>query len=242
MSEANLAPPALGARAALFLDFDGTLAPLQNDPDAVFMPDGTEDVLTRLADRLNGALAVISGRDIADLSSRVPGTLWRFGNHGLLAAGPSRPVGAHTVHAPEALIDEIDTLIGQHEGVRLERKGPVLAVHYRAAPEKGPELIEALEAVLAAYPDYSLQSGKMVLEAKPSGANKGKCLEEAMETDTFRGRIPVMIGDDRTDEDAFEAARRLGGWAIKVGEGESCADFRLGSFQEVIAYLENELG
>ena len=103
-------------------------------------------------------------------------------------------------------------------------------------------LTDELTGVLSGFQDYSLQSGKMVLEAKPKGANKGICLERVMSLDNFQGRVPVMIGDDRTDEDAFAMAGKLGGWSVKVGEGETCADYRLPDHQDVIAYLKRELG
>lgn len=132
-------------------------------------------------------------------------------------------------------------IVTAYEGVRLEEKGPVLAVHYRAAPDRGAMLTEKLGDVISRYADYSLQSGKMVLEAKPSGANKGVCLRRAMETEPFAGRTPVMIGDDRTDEDAFGMARQLGGWAVKVGPGETQAGYRLESHRDVAAFLKQAL-
>ena len=242
MSKTDMAPPALGPDVALFLDFDGTLTPLQDDPDTVFLPDGMDRVILGLADKLEGALAVLSGRDLTDLSRRVPEGLWRFGNHGLRSAEPGMAPDENIPEAPASLVSAIRDAISPHDGVRLEIKGPVLAIHYRAAPDKGDMLTDELTGVLAGFEDYSLQSGKMVLEAKPKGANKGICLERVMSLDHFKGRVPVMIGDDRTDEDAFTMAGKLGGWSVKVGEGETCADYRLPDHQDVIAYLKRELG
>ncbi|MBR9806399.1 MAG: trehalose-phosphatase [Alphaproteobacteria bacterium] len=237
-----MAPPALGPDVALFLDFDGTLTPLQDDPDAVFLPDGMDRVILELAEQLKGALAVLSGRDLTDLSRRVPEGLWRFGNHGLRSAEPGEAPDEKIAEAPAGLVSAIRQSVSAHEGVRLEIKGPVLAIHYRAAPDKGDELKAELTEVLLGFDDYSLQSGKMVLEAKPKGANKGICLERAMSLKDFEGRVPVMIGDDRTDEDAFAMAGKLGGWSVKVGEGQTCADYRLSGHHDVIAYLKRELG
>ena len=242
MSQPDVSPPRLENTVALFLDFDGTLSPLQDDPDAVFLAPGMDDVLIQLSEKLNGALAILSGRDLTDLSKRVPNALWRFGNHGLRSAAPGERMADTVTEAPDGLICRLQSVISAFDGVRLEKKGPVLAVHYRAAPDKGEQLALQLESALAEYSDYALQSGKMVLEAKPSGANKGVCLEKAMRAFPFEGRVPIMIGDDKTDEDAILVANRLGGWSVKVGEGASAAEYRLTSHKDVENYLKEMLG
>ena len=228
---------ALASDDALFLDFDGTLAGLQDNADTVSLLSGMDDVLVSCADRVGGALAVLSGRDLGDLSKRVPSGLWRFGNHGLRRAAPNEAPASTIAHAPADLVAALQILAKSHPGVQLEPKGPVLAVHYRAAPDVAHELGEALNRAIEPFADYSLQHGKMVYEAKPSAANKGACLTDAMSSAPFNGRRPVMIGDDTTDEDAFSAAQSLGGLAVKVGEGPSVAHHRLASVADVHALL-----
>ncbi|MEO0786260.1 MAG: trehalose-phosphatase [Pseudomonadota bacterium] len=230
--------PMLSREHALFLDFDGTLAPIQDDPETVALPRGGDDLLLRLAEWLDGALTVISGRDVRDLSARVPLGLLRAGGHGLEICAPGEAPAPAPPPAPEGLADELAKAVGAHPGARLEDKGSVFAVHYRAAPHHGPSLHGALAEVAQTIPDYSLQSGKMVFELKPSGANKGKALERIMGLDPFAGRVPVMVGDDTTDEDAMGVAMTLGGFAIKVGAGESLARHRLAEPSAVFAWLE----
>ena len=167
MTAVKPAPPALKPDAALFLDFDGTLAPIMDDPEAVVLETGGDEVLLAVAGRLGGALAVVSGRDLADLARRVPDGLWRIGNHGLRLAGPASEIDTGIAGAPPDLVPALSGIIEKYDGVRLEEKGPVLAVHYRQVPDVGPQLLLELERRLADFSDYRLQAGKMVFEAKP---------------------------------------------------------------------------
>lgn len=229
--------PVLARCHALFLDFDGTLAPIQDDPGTVSLPPGLDGVLDRLGGRLGGALAIITGRDIRDLSHRVPASLWRIGSHGLEVCAPGETPREHATAAPGGLMDALQAMAFQIPGVRLERKGQVLAMHHRAAPLAGGRLLDGMNALVAGYPGYKIQPGKMVIEAKPVAANKGRALAARMAEPPFAGCRPVMVGDDTTDEDAFAEALALGGDAIKVGAGESLAHLRLESPGAVADWL-----
>jgi trehalose 6-phosphate phosphatase len=209
---------------ALFLDFDGTLAELGPDPDAVRLPDATLGDLQRLSDRLGGALAVISGRDLRDLAARTPSGLWRAGGHGLEIAAP------HDIPPPPPPPPPPEVLAPLHAlvipGVRLELKGPVAALHYRAAPEAEAACLAAAAEAAAVLPGLVMQAGKMVVEVKPATAHKGSALRRIMQSAPFAGRRPVMLGDDTTDEDAIIAAEALGGIGVKIGPGPSAASLR----------------
>lgn len=219
--------PIARADQALFLDFDGTLAPLQDDPDTVALPSDGAELLMALNTRLDGALALISGRGAKDLSSRTPNGLWRVGAHGLEICRPDEPANHARAPFPPELMAQLETLVSAHDGVRIEEKGRVAAIHYRQNPEIGGELFGQLSDLVADSKSYRLQHGKMVIELKPDGANKGVALKALCAAPPFQDRIPVMIGDDATDEDAIRAAKDLGGYGIKVGDGPTCASYRL---------------
>ena len=242
MTGLGIAPPPLTADDALFLDFDGTLAGLQDDPDTVFLAPGMDVVLETIGNRLDGALAILSGRDAGDLARRVPGGLWRIGNHGLIPLAPDAAAPDTRAAAPDAVRGAIEKISAMFLGTRVETKGPVLALHYRQAPEIADALGHALSGAGLSEAGYRIQHGKFVFEAKPEDANKGRALARMMQDAPFSGRRPVMIGDDTTDEDAFEAANSLGGLTVKVGAGDTVARHRLKDVGAVHAYLKELAG
>lgn len=225
---------------ALFLDFDGTLAEIGPDPDAIRLQDGLDAVLMAVNARITGGIAIISGRDLRDLAGRVPDGLWRLGGHGLEILPPGAAVPPPPDAAAQAIRAPLERLVAERPGTRLEVKGQVLALHYRAAPDAEARVLEAAAAAAAAAPDLKVQPGKMVVEVKPTRADKGAALHRMCTSGPFAGRRPVMLGDDRTDEDAMAAAQALGGIGVKIGDGESCARMRAASPAEVRAWLARE--
>lgn len=235
----SLAGFSLDPGDAVFLDFDGTLVELGPDPDAIELPAGTAAALGRLAARLDGAVALVSGRDIRDLARRTPPSVWRAGGHGLEIVPPGQPLPASPPPPLGAVLAPLRA-VARTPGVRLELKGPVAALHYRDAPAAAARCLAAADAAAAAAPGLVRQAGKMVIEVKPVGADKGGALRRLMGQAPFAGRRPVMVGDDATDEDAIAAALALGGIAVKVGDGPTAAPLRVPDPATVRAWLFRE--
>lgn len=236
----DLSGLALGPDDALFLDFDGTLAEIAPDPNSIFLNSATATALARLAARLGDALALLSGRDLRDLALRTPAGLWRAGGHGLEIVGPDAPLPAPPPPPPEPVLAVLRAACTP--GVRLELKGPIAALHFRAVPQAEAACLAAAEAAAAGAPGYAVQPGKMVVEVKPAAAHKGAALARLMARPPFAGRRPIMLGDDRTDEDAIAAAAQLGGLGVKVGPGPSAAALRTRDPASVRAWLAREAG
>lgn len=240
-SEEPAAPPLLAARWALFLDIDGTLLTHAETPDAVYVDDALRDLLERLQAQADGAVALISGRSIDDVDALfAPLVLPVAGQHGVEwrdAAG-----ALHRLPFPEEHLRQVAQRFAafkaRHPGIVFEDKGHNLALHYRLAPQLEREVRTLVEhAVADLGEDFELQAGKMVVELKPGGHDKGTAIEAFMSSVPFAGRTPVFIGDDLTDEYGFTAVQRLGGHAVKVGDGESVADCRLADVGAVRAWL-----
>jgi len=227
---------------ALFLDFDGTMVDIAPQPSAVHVPEPLIAVLQGLHEYLQGAIAVISGRPIAQIDDFLrPLRLPVAGVHGTERRG--RDGHLHLLHAqPLDHVEEAACLLAaQNPGLLVENKRGSLALHYRQRPELEQLCLQAMEKAVAESPGITLLRGKMVVEAKPGGASKGHAIEAFLEEQPFAGRTPVFIGDDVTDEAGFSTVQRLGGLGIKVGEGATCASQRLADPQALRQELEAAL-
>jgi len=208
-----LPPPGLGADAFLFLDFDGTLTPIVDRPDAVIVDAELASLLERLASERADRVAILSGRSAAQLDAMLGPVSRRLtlgSSHGAELRRPSgEPNALPTL--PDAVIEAVQEFSARHAGVLAEIKTLGAAIHYRGVPERAAE-VQALVERLAGEHGLVAQRGKMVGEVRLPGS-KGQALERIA-----GGLRPVMLGDDVTDEDAFAAARRLGGAGILVGD------------------------
>lgn len=232
--------PGRGDAWSLFLDFDGTLTEIAETPDTVAVDGELREVLMRLRDALGGALAVVSGRPIAELDALLaPATLALAGLHGLEWRARDGRVSRRSGDLGDlgGLRDRLAPLAAADERIVLEDKGLSLALHYRRAPEREHELRELFTALVGAIPGYHVLEGKMVLEAKPESIGKGHAIEALMAAEPFRGRRPVFAGDDVTDEDGFAVVESMGGISIKVGKGKTRAQYRTDSVASLLAWL-----
>jgi trehalose 6-phosphate phosphatase len=232
---------------ALFLDFDGTLVELAPQPEAVIVPPDLPSLLERLHVRMNGAVATISGRPIAEVDGFLaPVRLPASGAHGAelreTRNDDIRVVGAHLSDPLRAQLKAIvATLQARWPGLRTEDKGTSFAMHYRHAPEAEADLRAALDA-LAFTDGWQLLAGHRVFEVKARGWNKGTAIRRMMEGAAFAGRRPICIGDDRTDLDGIAAAHALGGVGIAVGNLEADVSWRLSDPAAVRAWLRRLAG
>lgn len=211
-------PVTLLCGASLFLDFDGTLVDLAPRPDAIEVGEELLTLLSRLKERMDGRLALLSGRAIGDVSRFLgPLELVIGGSHGLEMPGTdgSYPAIERPARLDEA-IAELRLLETRCPGVHVEEKPAGAAIHFRLAPAAEAECLEAAGRA-AEKLGMKLQHGKMLVELKPAGADKGTALREFMAGPPFAGTRPVFLGDDLTDEHGFEAVRELGGAGVLVG-------------------------
>lgn len=216
--------------SALFLDFDGTLVDLASQPEAVVVPPGLTGTLASLAQYLGGALALISGRPIAQIDGFLrPLHLPAAGVHGAERRTADGQVALLHTHPLEHVEEVAAEVAAQHPRLLVEIKRGSVALHYRQAPELEQLCLQVMQAAVQESPGLTLLRGKMVVEAKPGGASKGNAIEAFLQEPPFAGRKPIFVGDDCTDEVGFATVQRLQGLGVKVGDGASVAWHRLDS-------------
>lgn len=240
----NIAPDIadlLSTPVALFLDFDGTLVEIAPTPGQVKLTEERRETLARLSDRLEGALAIISGRDLADLDRLLrPLQIATAGAHGSTVR--NRRGVIKVVHTDDRQIADAakraEAFCDARPGLLCEVKHGAVAIHFRGAPELERECRVFADALLKSKPSLELISGKMVLEIKLAGASKGEALAVLMEDPPFHGRRPIFVGDDTTDETAFAEVNRRDGVSIKIGSGPTIANHRVAGYDEFTHWLE----
>jgi trehalose 6-phosphate phosphatase len=222
------------SRYALFLDVDGTLLDIAATPAEVVVPCELAPLLARVGKGLGGAVAVLTGRQLAEIDALlVPLKLVGGGVHGAeLRTAAGDAIERVAMSLPGSLVDQALELANGIPGIIAEPKVPGLALHYRLVPELKAELEARLRLLLSRYADeLVLCPGRKLFEIIPAGHSKGTALETLSKLPTFAGRLPVMIGDDVGDVPALAAAERLGGFGLRVA-GEQFAEIRVAGIGE----------
>ena len=238
------------AKGAWFLDIDGTLLEIAETPEAVRVPTEVTDLLLELQERSGGALALVSGRSLAQIDALFePHIFTAAGLHGYEWRDATGCI--HRPPLPESVLDEargvLSGLATQKPGLVFEDKQHALALHYRLAPALEADAHAAVAALAGRLsPLFAVQGGKCVWELKPAGYSKRQAIEIFMQAPPFSGRTAVFIGDDATDEGGFAAVNLLGGLSIKVapnagGGTPTAAQRQIATVKGVIQWLQAAL-
>ncbi|MET3924391.1 trehalose-phosphatase [Devosia sp. 2618] len=242
MSEINTAAPHAPVQLAIFTDFDGTLVELAETPDSIDVPVSLAHELERTVRELDSAFAVLTGREISDIDRFLaPLHLPIAGAHGTQrrrADGFVEGVDPAAIDAANHIADAIRPLTAAHPGLLLETKEGAVALHFRQSPDLQDAVMLAMQEAVSEVDGFTLVPGKMVIEARSKGVNKGDALRAFMREEPFLGRTPIFIGDDVTDEDGFIAAQDLGGVGIKLGQGTTAARMRIADVASVRALIQ----
>jgi len=242
------APAELGQhldRSAILLDIDGTLLDLAPTPREVWVPPGLAKTLNRLLVRTSGALALVSGRSLNDIDLIFAAEQFpAVGGHGaeMRISQDSEAVATHAPPMDRELKRRLAAIAKLSPGILLEDKGYSLALHYRLAPHAEKAIYEAVSLIRADLPNAPIEvlPGKCVCEIKHSGFTKATGVLELMAHEPFKGRRPIFVGDDVTDEAVFGIMPDLGGLAFSVGRhATGVADYfdEPGDVREWLAHL-----
>lgn len=235
-------PPLLARDCALFLDIDGTLMEFAPDPSGVGSDPHLSAMLSELARRLSGALALVTGRGLADVDRIfTDASLPVAALHGAARRTAAGAVHSHAApaHDDPRLREALAALAQRHRGLLFEDKGVAYALHYRGAPSLASFAHRTLRrhASRPGGARWIVQRGKGIVELRPHGHDKGSAIAAYMAEAPFAGRRPVFVGDDMTDEPGFATVETLGGYGVKVGRGSTRAAFRLAGVAAVRDWL-----
>ena len=229
------------ARTAFFLDFDGTLARIVPDPEQASVTAQTLAALRRLRQAAGGAVAIVSGRSIAQLDRMLhPLRLPAAGVHGLERRNAAGAVLATPFDAAlqRQLAAAVGAFVGERPGLLAEVKPGSVALHYRKRPEMETASLAFAIEVARADPRIHIMPGKKVVEMKLAPRTKGDAIADFMAEAPFSGRRPFFAGDDVTDEVGFSLVNGMDGVSLKVGPGETHARYRVDGIEAFAACLE----
>lgn len=216
------------SKHAFFFDLDGTLLDIASAPDKIQLPQQLHDILSHLHWHLDGAFALITGRPVSFVDTIFHSHSFEIaGLHGAQIRNSDGCIRTHKIDDSfrEAKRYVEDTLT-DYPDIKLEDKEVALALHYRSNPRLQQTAANIINKATSITGDnWTVQHGKMVVELRPAGSDKGSALDHFMAKPAFQSRIPIAFGDDVTDEEMFAAAHRYSGASVKIGASlrNSCA-------------------
>ena len=227
---------------AFLLDIDGTLLDLAPTPQGVWVPPGLADTLNRLIRRSTGALALVSGRSLGDIDRIfAPALFPAVGGHGaeMRLSPDNEAVATHAPPLDQELRRRLAAIADLAPGILVEDKGYSLALHYRLAPQAEQAIYQEVARLRADLPSAPIEvlPGKCVCEIKHSGFTKATGVRELMLHDPFKGRRPLFIGDDVTDETVFEIMPNYDGLSFSVGRRAQGVDGHFDTPADVRGFL-----
>jgi len=253
MNEKEIQKIIQNRKPVLFLDYDGTLTPIVKRPEDALISDPMKSVLKKCAAKFK--VAVVSGRDMDDLKSKLQVDELIFaGSHGFRISGPD---GLYKEHEKADVIlprlSDIEEKLYQifpqiDKGIQIDRKRYAVAVHYRNASEDNiPVIKQKVDEILKENPDFKKGEGKKILEIKPNvDWHKGKAVLWIMKklgVDDTSKFVPIYIGDDVTDEDAFRSISEFGvGILVGTHGQETAARYKLDDVPDVQSFLNRLAG
>lgn len=242
MRPATPIAPVLGQldEYCLFLDFDGTLVDIAARPELVRFDTTTLTLISLLRQRLDNAIAIVTGREISDIDQFfAPLVLPVAGVHGQTrrSAFGRIEMGEIDHQAIAEVTSRLGLFVAREPGLLIEPKAGAVAVHYRARPDLEARCHAEASSAVAMHPDLQVVRGTMVVEVKSRAFSKGTAVRAFMREAPFAGRRPVFAGDDLTDEDGFMAVNAFDGISIKIGPGATTAAYRIARPQQFLAWL-----
>jgi len=237
--------PAPGPEFALFLDFDGTLVDIAPTPDSIEPPADLGQLLDALLERHEGAVAIVSGRDVSVLRRYLPDFSGGFvGGHGsqIMMPDGSLVTAAVDAHRLSALQSAARAFTLAERGLRLEEKGTGVVVHFRTHPELEEKVAAFMRGLVNNDPEFTCRQAKMAYEITPHSVSKADGIQKLCELAPFAGRPMLFAGDDQTDESGFEFVNGSEGISIRVGRGQTAAKYHCDEPETFRAFLRGLAG
>jgi trehalose 6-phosphate phosphatase len=228
----------------LFLDFDGTLVDIAPTPETIQVSPALPRRLAALQEAMDGAVAIVTGRDVADIENFLPEFTGPIaGGHGSHMRGTDGQyvAGAFDGERLQTIKRDIATYARAIDGLRVENKTAGCVLHYRQVPHAGEDAHRFVKTLLRDHPGFTAEAAKMAVEVRPEAIDKAGAVAELSTLPSFGNRLPVFAGDDISDEPAFRWVNAQGGTSIRIGNGPTSAQYCVSSVRHFAAWIDSAL-